>query len=71
MPGIEPGAFHMQSERSTAELHPQLGEATAEHCSHEWNTRIWSTNQRIAWRETGRVWVNRLVPAVRLGWTEK
>ena len=22
MPGIEPGAFHMQSERSTAELHP-------------------------------------------------
>ena len=24
MPGIEPGAFHMQSERSTAELHPRL-----------------------------------------------
>ena len=24
MPGIEPGAFHMQSERSTAELHPPL-----------------------------------------------
>ena len=24
MPGIEPGAFHMQSERSTAELHPQF-----------------------------------------------
>ena len=24
MPGIEPGAFHMQSERSTTELHPQL-----------------------------------------------
>ena len=24
MPGIEPGAFHMQSERSTAELHPHL-----------------------------------------------
>ena len=23
MPGIEPGAFHMQSERSTTELHPQ------------------------------------------------
>ncbi len=22
MPGIEPGAFHMQSERSTTELHP-------------------------------------------------
>ncbi len=22
MPGIEPGASHMQSERSTAELHP-------------------------------------------------
>jgi hypothetical protein len=22
MPGIEPGAFHMQSERSTSELHP-------------------------------------------------
>ena len=24
MPGIEPGAFHMQSERSTTELHPHL-----------------------------------------------
>ena len=24
MPGIEPGTFHMQSERSTAELHPPL-----------------------------------------------
>ena len=23
MPGIEPGAFHMRSERSTAELHPR------------------------------------------------
>ena len=23
MPGIEPGAFHMQSERSTTEPHPQ------------------------------------------------
>ena len=26
MPGIEPGAFHMQSERSTAELHPRFGQ---------------------------------------------
>ena len=24
MPGIEPGAFHMQSERSTTELHPRF-----------------------------------------------
>ena len=24
MPGIEPGAFHMQSERSTTEPHPQI-----------------------------------------------
>ena len=24
MPGIEPGAFHMQSERSTTELHPLM-----------------------------------------------
>ena len=24
-PGIEPGAFHMQSERSTTELHPHGG----------------------------------------------
>jgi hypothetical protein len=24
MPGIEPGAFHMQSERSSTELHPLL-----------------------------------------------
>lgn len=23
VPGIEPGAFHMQSERSTTELHPR------------------------------------------------
>ena len=23
MPGIEPGAFHMQSERATTALHPQ------------------------------------------------
>ena len=26
MPGIEPGAFHMQSERSTTEPHPLLHE---------------------------------------------
>ena len=26
MPGIEPGASHMRSERSTTELHPQSGE---------------------------------------------
>ena len=24
MPGIEPGTFHMQSERSTTELHPHI-----------------------------------------------
>ena len=24
MPGIEPGTFHMRSERSTTELHPHL-----------------------------------------------
>jgi hypothetical protein len=24
MPGIEPGAFHMQSERATTALHPPL-----------------------------------------------
>jgi hypothetical protein len=24
MPGIEPGAFHMQSDRSTTELHPLI-----------------------------------------------
>ena len=24
MPGIKPGAFHMQSERSTTELHPLM-----------------------------------------------
>ena len=24
MPGIEPGAFHMQSERATTALHPHL-----------------------------------------------
>ena len=25
MPGIEPGTFHMRSERSTTELHPLIG----------------------------------------------
>ena len=25
MPGIEPGAFHMQSERATTALHPLVG----------------------------------------------
>ena len=25
MPGIEPGAFHMQSERATTALHPLIG----------------------------------------------
>lgn len=33
MPGIEPGAFHMQSERSTTELHPQLTE-TCDNLDH-------------------------------------
>ena len=28
MPGIEPGAFHMQSERSTTELHPLHNDRT-------------------------------------------
>ena len=28
MPGIEPGASHMQSERSTTELHPPLSETS-------------------------------------------
>ena len=27
MPGIEPGASHMQSERSTTELHPHVIES--------------------------------------------
>ena len=30
MPGIEPGAFHMQSERSTTELHPLARPISAE-----------------------------------------
>ena len=33
MPGIEPGAFHMQSERSTTEPHP--------HYSLSDKTRCW------------------------------
>ena len=28
MPGIEPGTFHMQSERSTAEPHPHVKHCT-------------------------------------------
>ncbi len=38
MPGIEPGAFHMQSERSTAELHPHLQQK-----SRKTNTNLTST----------------------------
>ena len=34
MPGIEPGAFHMQSERSTAELHPQSGRLAQFNVAH-------------------------------------
>ena len=32
MPGIEPGTFHMQSERSTAELQPHLITIGQLHC---------------------------------------
>ena len=32
MPGIEPGAFHMQSERSTTELHPHLANVVTNNC---------------------------------------
>ena len=32
MPGIEPGAFHMQSERSTTELHPRFAHAAQIGC---------------------------------------
>ncbi len=35
MPGIEPGAFHMQSERSTAELHPQWGRVANFNVAHK------------------------------------
>ena len=31
MPGIEPGAFHMQSERSTTELHPHRSVQVSTH----------------------------------------
>jgi hypothetical protein len=38
MPGIEPGAFHMQSERSTTELHPHVrnegNKRNQELCTH-------------------------------------
>ena len=34
MPGIEPGASHMRSERSTTELHPQQTNTTSENRVH-------------------------------------
>ena len=52
MPGIEPGAFHMQSERSTAELHPRFGQntlyATCDHmhaCIVNWQQTYVSREQ--------------------------
>ena len=33
MPGIEPGASHMRSERSTTELHPQGGKQKLAKCA--------------------------------------
>ncbi len=30
MPGIEPGAFHMQSERATTALHPLIRDRTTQ-----------------------------------------
>jgi hypothetical protein len=35
------------------------------------NTQNWPTDQRNIWRETDRVWVHRLGPAVHLRWTAK
>ena len=32
MPGIEPGAFHMQSERSTTEPHPHIIQIYTHNC---------------------------------------
>ena len=46
VPGIEPGAFHMQSERSTAELHPQFRSiqpyalAYFHHTGSAWNAKL-------------------------------
>ena len=46
MPGIEPGAFHMQSERSTAELHPQFRNIQPytltyfHHTGSAWNAKL-------------------------------
>ena len=34
MPGIEPGASHMRSERSTTELHPPQMSGNKENCVH-------------------------------------
>ena len=36
MPGIEPGAFHMQSERSTTEPHPLYGISDKTRCWHNY-----------------------------------
>ena len=39
MPGFEPGAFHMRSERSTTELHPR---------AYVHLSRAWDTNAKVA-----------------------
>ena len=47
MPGIEPGAFHMQSERATTALHPLLLKLRGGELSRNWavdvNKKCWET----------------------------
>ncbi len=44
MRGIEPRAFHMQSERSTTELHPLYVEI---HLSHPFTPKKWTKNLAV------------------------
>ena len=49
MPGIEPGASHMRSVRSTTELHPQLKELSLQSTSNTCNAKLneWASSSQL------------------------
>ena len=51
MPGIEPGAFHMQSERSTTELHPPTVNATNTEQHHGCLIKTCAPHWQICYKE--------------------
>ena len=67
MPGIEPGAFHMQSERSTAELHPRFGQNTLYATCDHMHACNWQQTY-VSREQTGRfihVWLHSIYQILR------